>query len=636
MIGFAALAFAGCANHDFEPMTQQEIVKAEYDAKFVAHFQQPDRNHTWGFGTSTRAFTRAGAEPKANMWATDGYKAPVELTEGQRLRVKAYFQANPNLGYVDPQLTDFFVQQVYKGGTDPGAISAEVYSAVNGDPVTGSDHMDHLTFGLNSDGTAKDHVNNYNHGRYSDENASDPNGTPRNNVQNWPDPNITYHNDNGDGTHWDHIMLLLGTSTECVGFISSGNSAEHNDCMALAGAAVIDAWARDYGNNIGEAVDDGWGRSFVGLDYEQMELKDAYTNPETVAKALDFMNGGTQYIIYGNRVYNANDFVDFELEDQYHHAVKYVKDNVSNMAIGKKMKYTTVENGEEVEKDVTKSYYNYEIEKSVLENTYNNGESLDGNTKVQVFNLDMVMTYVNSNCVPTETNGNWVKDLGGRDYVYSDWIICLTDATKQTDDHPTTYTGRIMAEDLTAGADVTGRKSDWDFNDVVFDWALSEDKKTAYIHLLAAGGELQLKIGGKLVNGQVEGGVEIHSAEGLGAYMCNTGLRTVPTKKLKLTAPDGGTFAEDGSDILITVLKKGEWMEIEAITGEPTAKFNCSPDTEWCDEYVDIKLAYPKFNDWVGNRNVAWEDVDVVTDLVDHNLDRNDEIITELQQRQNN
>ena len=38
MIGIAALAIASCAKHDFETMTQAQIDKANYDAKFVAAF----------------------------------------------------------------------------------------------------------------------------------------------------------------------------------------------------------------------------------------------------------------------------------------------------------------------------------------------------------------------------------------------------------------------------------------------------------------------------------------------------------------------------------------------------------------------------------------------------------------------
>ena len=51
MIGLAALAFASCAKHDFETMTQEQIVKAEYEAKFVAAFGQPASNQNWGFAT---------------------------------------------------------------------------------------------------------------------------------------------------------------------------------------------------------------------------------------------------------------------------------------------------------------------------------------------------------------------------------------------------------------------------------------------------------------------------------------------------------------------------------------------------------------------------------------------------------
>ena len=54
---------------------------------------------------------------------------------------------------------------------------------------------------------------------------------------------------------------------------------------------------------------------------------------------------------------------------------------------------------------------------------------------------------------------------------------------------PVTYEGRIMAEDLTVADN-----SDWDFNDVVFDWTIKDGK--AYINLLAAGGTLPHRIGG--------------------------------------------------------------------------------------------------------------------------------------------
>ena len=68
MIGFAAVAFASCAKHDFETMSQAQIDKANYDAKFVAAFGQPASNHTWGFGSAS---TRA-VKP---VYASDNYAA---------------------------------------------------------------------------------------------------------------------------------------------------------------------------------------------------------------------------------------------------------------------------------------------------------------------------------------------------------------------------------------------------------------------------------------------------------------------------------------------------------------------------------------------------------------------------------
>ncbi len=64
MIGFAAIAFASCSNHDFETYSPDQIVKAEYDAKFIAEFGQPGAQQDWGFGATTRAaapiaFTRS-------------------------------------------------------------------------------------------------------------------------------------------------------------------------------------------------------------------------------------------------------------------------------------------------------------------------------------------------------------------------------------------------------------------------------------------------------------------------------------------------------------------------------------------------------------------------------------------------
>ena len=74
MIGFAAVTFAACSNHDFETFTQAQIDKAKYDEAFVNYLgARPAANQDWGFGATTRAFTRAAAEFGWEL--SEGYEA---------------------------------------------------------------------------------------------------------------------------------------------------------------------------------------------------------------------------------------------------------------------------------------------------------------------------------------------------------------------------------------------------------------------------------------------------------------------------------------------------------------------------------------------------------------------------------
>ena len=107
--------------------------KAEaFSNAFKEVYGDPDPQHTWGFGdnNSTRAFTRAfsnylnqeGANTNKNQWGDPNYfnlQIPPALTDGQKERVRKYFQTHKPLTYVDPHYTHFFIQQVYKGGTSP-------------------------------------------------------------------------------------------------------------------------------------------------------------------------------------------------------------------------------------------------------------------------------------------------------------------------------------------------------------------------------------------------------------------------------------------------------------------------------------------------------------------------------------
>ena len=306
MTGIAALALGGIitsCSHDMDQYkggNTTENIKKTYENAFVETFGQPAATQTWGFGSATVAGTRggtranpgenypathsyqdasgaviAGANMNHNEWADPskefgGWVVPDALTEGQKLRVQKYFQANPNLAYEDPHFRHFFIQQVYTGGTNPPETgNKESTKAANGQVHAGS-NLNQLTVG-----EACSHINDFNAGTCSKSNVLD-NGTTVNNG--------TYHE--------DQITLMVNVyDTSCFGYHETGGSnvkgvINHNDKMALVSAAVIDSWAAANGNP-GEAVVDKWNRSFMGFDYELLPEEDIIPDNPTYAKFTD-------------------------------------------------------------------------------------------------------------------------------------------------------------------------------------------------------------------------------------------------------------------------------------------------------------------------------------------------------------
>ena len=513
-------------------------VNEQYAAAFVNAFGQVGSNVDWGFGSSIKANTRA-ANTEHNQWAAvdNIYKllVPPALTPGQIQRVKAYFQNNRYLTYEDPHMTDFFVQQVYEGSTDPGALSSEVYTAGNGARVVAGDHMDKLTVGV-----AETHVNDFNSADCGESTVLN-NGTKQNDYV----PDGT--------THQDKITLMLGESTEYVGFWCSEGSVQHNDCCALAGADVIDAWAasdeaKALGIDLGEAVVDGWDRSFVGLDYEQISpenlFREKYVWPDgnrSEVKVWDFCSdtNNTHKVMLNGQLVDANTVPNDQLLFPNGEPVKWVDDN-TNMYLGQNL--------------------------GTNQNTFNKQEN-----GVKYYDLDAVYACINQGAYPKVNNMEFIKGLGGRDYVFSDWIVTLTPAKHfEIDDIPTpTY--RVIAEDLNAT-----EKSDFDFNDVVFDVEPNEEGNAAKIVVRAAGGIYKLTVAG----------YEVHAA--FGENVKDDGLYPMintkpwdPEVKATLIESYSGDFSSDAAirntikNIEIKVYKPGfeeNGIELYAQTGKPACK----------------------------------------------------------------
>ena len=245
--------FANCSNQEVIPMTQEELVKADYEAKFIQKFGKPSPDQTWGFGkSSTKSVASIGtrsADPNGNMWA-ETWTVIQPLTAAQKDKVRRYFQTHKDPQNTAVNYTNFWVQDVYKGGTNTeGSKSTERYKAANGDVFTGSEKMDKLTAGSDNQ-----HINNYNNGQCS-ENTNIWDGSLR-------DPS----DQNSKNTHADKLMLMINSMTDCFGFSNSLQGNQYNKNYVIVPGDVIMQWESATTAN-GENSDVS-GMYFVGFDYD--------------------------------------------------------------------------------------------------------------------------------------------------------------------------------------------------------------------------------------------------------------------------------------------------------------------------------------------------------------------------------
>ena len=628
MTSVAALAlcagFTSCSHDDFEPYSQSELIQKNYEAAFVRAFGQPASSQTWGFGQalSTRANPGtdvypatheykdaggnviAGANMNHNQWADPnegfgGWLVPDPLTEGQKLRVQRYFQTHPYLGYDDPHFRHFFVQQVYKGGSDQQGVSKENIVAADNSTYT-SGNMNLLTVGV-----ANSHINDFNAGTCSTSNVLQNDGT----------------------TKSDQITLMVNVyDTSCFGYHETGSSTHHNDKMALASAAVIDAWADSLknatGETIGEAVVDKWNRSFMGFDLAIKEGAEAYDRDA---------DGNINYATYNQAAESPQFAFDGE------NIVQITTGEWETVTVGNQ--WSTWTETRPVYKEEYKNIMgcgwlttnqNFYVAKSKVTMpqtiSMNRAQAstittiqdapvlkdvMVGDTYYQsVINLPRIKQLVDEGYLPVKDKSltEWVK-VGKSDAYYSDWIVTLTEAKRIPDEIvPEDYDIRVIAEDLSAGAE----KSDFDFNDVVFD--VKFDASNAKVKILAAGGTLPLCLG---LNGTPNEEWEVHKLFKVDTnYMVNTNAQSKglngnnkdADKYVELPLAIGvADAAEANSKINVYVKKNGEWVELTAQQGKAASKVAVGTDYDWCDEREDVDAKYfgaddARFTKYVGGQ----------------------------------
>lgn len=197
-----------------------------------------------------------------------------------------------------------------------------------------------------------------------------------------------------------------------------------------------------------------------------------------------------------------------------------------------------------------------------------------------------------------EKDDNGLRVMNGDKWNYADdWILKIVPGEGET--IPSEYEGRIIAEDLSAY-----EASDFDFNDVVFDYKYVDGG--VKILLLAAGGTLPLRLNGDDVN------YEVHKLFGVDTnVMVNTGIVSKDPVEFTITGSFDNT--KNGDDIKIEVNKgtteNPNWIELTAQKGRVASKVRVYTDYDWCSEREDIDDKYcathDHFTEYVGGQ-WAW------------------------------
>lgn len=550
-------------------------------------------NQTWGFGGYDAAGTRS-VFANGNEWAANDrddckYRVPPALSPEQKAVVIKYFQTVQNPEYQDPHWTNYFIQQVYKGGSAAGSNSSEKYTAADGNTkIVGSDNMDHLA-AINGDFV--DHNNNFNHGDCGEYgNVLNYKGTLTTVEETYP------VNSGNEYRHADKINLMTNSTTASFGYYNSNSSVRRTEYTGLVNfQTIIDELGAE-----ANCLNDGWNRSFMGFDFEMMIGESLYQKQNgepRYAKISDIPGNAPQYIWDGTNVikwYDYDSSWNKVYAEGYDEFIKVGGEKIPYLVTNKNMYAGNRLDGQTVLTNITQS--NLKVYKDYSEDVKN----------VECLNLPLIKAAFEAGYYPTEDMmQTWVKVGGTADGYYSDWIVTLTEAKKYDEIVPDPNNVCIIAEDLSAADD-----TDFDFNDVVFTVEYTSET-SATVTIYAAGGTLPLKVDDKEVHGLLGYGTPDPET---GKYkMINTGAKAdvndVPTYSFTV---NGIQKSKRGKDIKIEVDKGSkndegvyvaDWKELTATGGEPAAKLCVGTDfatgKKWCAERESIKTKYPLFSQWV-------------------------------------
>jgi len=554
--GVAVLVLGGliaaCSNDDIDYSPKVDEKLKAYQETFVDAYGKIDPNQNWGFtsvsgkdSAQSQARITRGHNADANMWAKYGYIVPDPLTDAQKDKVRRWFQQHKNPEGVAIDYSTFFVQDVYKGGTNVtyDSQTTEQYTAANGNQFFGSDQMDWLTAG-----SFNDHINNYNNGQCS-ENSTVWDGKTYDNG--WPKESKSQaENWNHIVFHKDKIMLMVNSRTDCFGFTNSRQGKQqYNDQYVIIPGDMIQRWD-DSTFDGGESADVS-GMWFVGFDYEA-DLSHGWnelynTNGYLVTEVPEGTEGAFQ--VPNEGPYKGKWVIDGAADGYY-------SDWVVRITPGLLKDETTIQidQGETQEDKITVV---------TTTETYQTTQLIE---QGRVFCEDLGKISTN--------------DLDFNDAVFDAYVYSITPSTRT-----------IVTEDGEVKSDETAE-------------GYTEYRTT--IILLAAGGTLPLSVAGIEVHDALGGnytGTIINTITDDGSSYDNIWTTHDP-----VTLGTEFYYSSIGEIPIQVQYGNGETLKLEAFTGWAPHKILVPIGTKWCKERVDISTAYTRFHNYVGSSDNCWED----------------------------
>lgn len=557
---------------DYTPAELQLMEK--YTENFEARYGTIDENHTWGFGSAEVGAKTRAVNANANEWADPNYGGwivPPPLTDAQIAVVKKYFQTHQSEpAYENPNWTNYFIQQVYKGGTNPmEGYSPERYWAANDETeILAGENMDHL---VAIDGEFVDHNYNFNKGDCGINEKVLNNG-------------YTVNNDNSaDAYHSDKIVLMENSTTKSFGYANSVANVVLTDYTWLVDYKTIMAAM----GSEADCLDDGWNRSFMGFDFANVIGEDIYVDKNWGTFHRKYNDDGTEVWSYHNEFAAGYDYPTFDFGGQ---SYRLLTNQKNRYAYDKNVKY-----GGKVNLD------DYKDE--------------DGNNGWK--NKTLVAELLSLGYLPVADTKEFIKLGTGADGYYSDWIVTLTEAKKtpNTPDNPDTPSGetwyRIMCEDL-------GNTNDFDFNDLVFDVSftkVSDGNYTAHVRVQAAGGTLPIYLHNN-ENKDFEAHHLLSGSDRLDPINVGTGNTAAP-KDIYIY-----NLTSDNPNYINIYVEKTAADKTKESTLLPKSGTNrllnkapqkiCIPISEvgnvrWMKEMQQIEWGYPHFEDWVQNESYGFK-----------------------------